>query len=103
MRDVPRSAAVHRAWEQSAPTFRDRSRLVPGRSVSNAHVPHCALGGVVGASEGWILPRWTVRHVAGRGESLRYPVQLTTQRYRQEGSGRVPERNLTVGGEAETR
>jgi hypothetical protein len=42
----------------------------PSRSVSDSHVPHCALGGVVGASEGWILPRWTVRHVARRGESL---------------------------------
>jgi hypothetical protein len=66
---------------------------------SNAYV---GVGEMHGASAGWILPRWTVRHVARSSESLRHPVQFTTQRYQQEGFDRIPERNLTVGCVAET-
>ena len=51
--------------------------------------------GAVDASEGRLLPRRALRHVARRGEPLRYAIQAEPQRRRQKRSGRVPEGDLS--------
>ena len=93
--DLSRPAALHRAGTQHALAERDRRRLVPGRPVADPHVPYGSAGGLVGASEAWLLPRWTVRYPARRRQSLRHPVQAEPQQREQEGPGRVSERDLS--------
>src|SRR5262249_7911313 len=96
MRDVPRPAAVHGAWNQSACARRDRGRLLPSRSLADPHVPHCAVSWVVDASEGRLLSRWTIRRPPGCGQPLRRPFQAQSQHRPKERPDRVPERNLSV-------
>ena len=43
---------------------------VPGRPRADAHVPDGALGRIVDASEGRLLPRWALRDLARRGGPL---------------------------------
>ena len=68
---------------------------VPGRPLADPHVPHGAAGRTVDASEGRLLPRRALRHLARRGQSLRWALQAEPQRREQEGSGRVPEGDLS--------
>ena len=70
VRDLPRPAALHRAGAQFAYAERDRHRRVPGRPLADPHVPHGAARGAMGASEGRLLPRRALRHLARRGEPL---------------------------------
>jgi hypothetical protein len=60
------------------------------------HVPHGTARRALDPSEGRLLPRWTLRHVARRGEPLRRAIQAQPQRRKQEGSGRVFERHLIL-------
>ena len=86
VRDLSRAAALHRAGVQFACAQRDRRRRVPGRPFAHPHVPHGTSRGAVDASEGRLLPRRALRHLARRGEPLRYAIQSESQRPKQKGS-----------------
>ena len=62
---LPRAAALHRARQQPARAERDRRRLLPGRPVADAHVPHRAARRTVEPPEGRLLPRRPVRERCG--------------------------------------
>ena len=75
---------------------RDRRRRVPGRPFADPHVPHGTSRGAVDASEGRLLPRRALRHLARRGEPLRYAIQPEPQRRKQKGSGRVSKGDISI-------
>ena len=96
VRDLSRAAALHRAGVQHACAERDRHRRVPGRPVAHPHVSHGASRGAVDASEGRLLPRRALRHLARRREPLRHAIQPEPQRGKQEGSRRVSKGNISI-------
>ena len=96
VRNVPRATALHRTGVQYACARRDRRRRVPSRSLTDPHVPHRTAGGPMDTSEGRLLPRRTLRHLARRGEPLRYAIQPEPQRCEQKGPRRVSKRDLSI-------
>jgi len=80
VRHVPRAAALHRAGQQPARARRDRRRRLPGRSLTDAHVPHGAARRALGAPEGRVLPRRSVRDPARRRQPLRRVFQARVER-----------------------
>ena len=89
--DLPRPAALHRARAQPPYAGRSRGRFVPGRPLTDSHVPHRPAGGTVDAPEGRLLPRRALRNAAGGDRSLRQHLEARADRPGKRRAGRVLE------------
>src|SRR5258706_8785114 len=94
MRALPRAAALHRAGTQPAHAGRDGRRLVPGRPLADAHVPHRAARRVVDAPERRLLPRRPLRHARGGRRALQPQLPARAERPGKNRADRVPEIHL---------
>src|SRR5262249_11255364 len=98
VRHVSRPSAFYRTGQQPAFTRRGWRRLIPGRSLANAHVPHVTSRRTLESSERGLLPRRALRESRGSHRPLRHLAGTEIDRPGEEGPGRVFEVLVVVCG-----